>query len=82
VTAAYLGGRTLVELAFEQKTERTALPWVGYHAQKWEPEPIRWLGVHGMYSLFGIADKWEERRNSTKTALLAKFGSRLAGLHE
>ena len=82
VTAAYLGGRTLVELAFEQKTERTSLPWVGYRAQKWEPEPIRWLGVHSMYSLFGLADRWEEHRNSTKTSLLAKLGSRLAGLHE
>ncbi|MGP0221375.1 NAD(P)/FAD-dependent oxidoreductase [Paenarthrobacter sp. NCHU4564] len=81
-TAAYLGGRTLVELAFEQKTERTSLPWVGYRAPKWEPEPIRWLGVHGMYSLFGFADKWEEHRGSTTTSLLAKFGSRLAGLHE
>jgi glycine/D-amino acid oxidase-like deaminating enzyme len=48
VTAAYLGGRTLAELAFERKTERTSLPWVGYHAPKWEPEPIRWLGVHAM----------------------------------
>jgi glycine/D-amino acid oxidase-like deaminating enzyme len=82
VTAAYVGGRTLVELAFEQETERTTLPWVGYRARKWEPEPIRWLGVHGMYRLFGLADQWEERRDSTQTSLLAKFGSRLAGLHE
>jgi glycine/D-amino acid oxidase-like deaminating enzyme len=82
VTAAYVGGRTLVELAFEKETERTSLPWVGYRARKWEPEPIRWLGVHGMYRLFGLADQWEERRDSTKTSLLAKFGSRLAGLHE
>ncbi|MCA4131694.1 FAD-binding oxidoreductase [Arthrobacter sp. M4] len=82
VTAAYLGGRTLAELAFERKTQRTSLPWVGYRAPKWEPEPIRWLGVHGMYRLFGVADQWEERRDSTKTSLLARFGSRLAGLHE
>lgn len=82
VTAAYVGGRTLAELAFEQETERTTLPWVGYRARKWEPEPIRWLGVHGMYRLFGLADQWEERRDSTKTSLLARFGSRLAGLHE
>jgi glycine/D-amino acid oxidase-like deaminating enzyme len=82
VTAAYLGARTLAELAFERKTERTSLPWVGYRAPKWEPEPLRWLGVHSMYSLFGFADQWEERRDSTKTSLLAKFGSRLAGLHE
>lgn len=82
VTAAYLGGRTLVELAFERETERTSLPWVGYRSPSWEPEPVRWLGVHSMYSLFGFADRWEERRDSTKTSLLAKFGSRLAGLHE
>jgi glycine/D-amino acid oxidase-like deaminating enzyme len=82
VTAAYLGARTLAELAFDRKTERTSLPWVGYRAPKWEPEPLRWLGVHSMYSLFGFADKWEERRDSTETSLLAKFGSRLAGLHE
>ncbi|UVJ41193.1 FAD-binding oxidoreductase [Arthrobacter sp. CJ23] len=82
VTAAYVGGRTLAELAFERETERTTLPWVGYRSRNWEPEPIRWLGVHGMYRLFGLADQWEERRDSTKTSLLAKFGSRLAGLHE
>jgi glycine/D-amino acid oxidase-like deaminating enzyme len=82
VTAAYVGGRTLAELAFERKTQRTTLPWVGYRARKWEPEPIRWVGVHGMYRLFGLADQWEERRDSTKTSLLARFGSRLAGLHE
>jgi hypothetical protein len=35
-----------------------------------------------MYRLFGLADQWEESRDSTKTSLLAKFGSRLAGLHE
>jgi glycine/D-amino acid oxidase-like deaminating enzyme len=82
VTAAYVGGRTLAELAFERETERTTLPWVGYRARKWEPEPVRWLGVHAMYRLFGVADRWEERRNSGKTSLLARFGSRLAGLHE
>ena len=64
------------------RTARTTLPWVGYRSRKWEPEPLRWLGVHGMYRLFGLADQWEERRDSTKTSLLAKFGSRLAGLHE
>jgi glycine/D-amino acid oxidase-like deaminating enzyme len=82
VTAAYVGGRTLAELAFERETQRTTLPWVGYRARTWEPEPIRWLGVHGMYRLFGLADQWEERRDLSKTSLLARFGSRLAGLHE
>jgi hypothetical protein len=29
VTASYVGGRTLAELAFEQETPRTSLPWSG-----------------------------------------------------
>ncbi|MCG2623073.1 FAD-binding oxidoreductase [Arthrobacter sp. I2-34] len=82
VTAAYVGGRTLAELALERESPRTALPWVGYHARAWEPEPLRWLGVHAMYRLFGVADAWEERRGSSQTSLLARLGSRLAGLHE
>lgn len=82
VTSAFVGGRTLAELALEKKSSRTSLPWVGYTAPKWEPEPLRWVGVHSMYRLFGLADKWEEHRGSTATSMLAKFGSRLAGLHE
>jgi hypothetical protein len=35
-----------------------------------------------MYKLFGLADTWEEGRGSKQTSLLAKFGSRLAGLDE
>jgi hypothetical protein len=35
-----------------------------------------------MYRLFGVADAWEESRNSENTSLIARFGSRLAGLHE
>ncbi|WP_377009834.1 NAD(P)/FAD-dependent oxidoreductase [Arthrobacter sp. GCM10027362] len=82
VTAAFVGGRTLAELALDRNTVRTSLPWVGYRARNWEPEPVRWLGVHAMYKLFGIADSWEEARKARQTSLIAKFGSRLAGLHE
>ncbi|WP_430297671.1 NAD(P)/FAD-dependent oxidoreductase [Sinomonas sp. B1-1] len=82
VTSAFVGGRTLAELALGYDSPRTRLPWVGYSARDWEPEPIRWVGVHAMYRLFGIADAWEERRGSSRTSLLASFGSRLAGLHE
>jgi hypothetical protein len=30
-------------------TDLTGLPWVGHKVRKWEPEPLRWLGVQGMY---------------------------------
>jgi glycine/D-amino acid oxidase-like deaminating enzyme len=82
VTAAFVGARTVVELALGRATERTSLPWVGYKSPPWEPEPIRWVGVQSMYRLFGIADAWEETRKLEKTSLIAQFGSRLAGLHE
>jgi hypothetical protein len=67
---------------FDVSSDITTLPWVGHDSGKWEPEPIRWLGVHTMYRLFGVADRWEESRGSHKTSLLARVGSRLAGLHE
>ena len=63
-------------------TELTALPWNDHESGVWEPEPIRWTGVHTMYRLFGVADRWEEARHSEDTSLIARFGSRLAGLHE
>ena len=35
-----------------------------------------------MYKIFGLADAWESATGAKKTSLLARFGSRLAGLHE
>lgn len=82
VTATNLAARTLLDRAQGRHTELTALPWNDHRSGLWEPEPIRWVGVHAMYSLFGVADSWEEARNSENTSLIARFGSRLAGLHE
>ncbi len=82
VTAANVAARTLVDLVLDRDTELTRLPWVNHRSPNWEPEPVRWLGVHGMYRLFRAADAWEERRGSARTSLLARIGSRLAGLHE
>jgi glycine/D-amino acid oxidase-like deaminating enzyme len=82
MTATNLAARTSVDLMFDVASDLTTLPWVGHDSGQWEPEPIRWLGVHTMYRLFGVADRWEESRGSHKTSLLARVGSRLAGLHE
>ncbi len=59
VTAASLGGRTLAELVTGQHTERTRLPWVNRRVQRWEPEPLRWLGVRGLYAAYRQADHRE-----------------------
>lgn len=82
VTATWLAARTLVDRLHGRRTPLTALPWNDHVARDWAPEPLRWLGIHGMYRLFATADRWEESRGSTRTALPARLGSRLAGLHE
>ncbi|NGN64360.1 FAD-dependent oxidoreductase [Streptomyces sp. A7024] len=82
VTATQLAARTLLDRAAGRDTTLTRLPWNDHDSGHWEPEPLRWVGVHGMYRLFGLADRWEEQRHSRNTSLIARVGSRLAGLGE
>lgn len=64
VTTAHLAGRTLADLILGRDTSRAALPWVGHTSRAWEPEPLRWLGVRGVYALYRAADRAEARRPS------------------
>jgi hypothetical protein len=82
VTATHLEAKTLLDRASGASTPLTGLPWNDRFSGQWDPEPIRWLGIRSMYKLFGIADSWEAAIGANKTSLLARFGSRLAGLHE
>ena len=82
VTATHLAAKTLLDRAAGASTPLTGLPWNDHFSGQWEPEPIRWLGIRSMYRIFGIADSWEAATGAKKTSLLARFGSRLAGLHE
>lgn len=82
VTSAYLAAESLAAEITDSREPVRDLAWVGRQARRWEYEPVRWAGVHGMYRLFALADQFEERRGSTSTSLLARVGSRLAGLHE
>lgn len=83
VASSYLAARSLaLAVAGTAEDEDRSLPWVDRQARNWEPEPLRWLGVHAMYRLFALADRDEERRDATTTSILARVGSRLAGLHE
>lgn len=47
VAATNLAGRTLTDLILARDTELTRLPWVNHRSRRWEPEPLRWLGVNG-----------------------------------
>jgi glycine/D-amino acid oxidase-like deaminating enzyme len=59
VAAANLAGRTWAELAVDAGTERCRLPWVARESRDWEPEPLRWLMVHGVARLGAAADRAE-----------------------
>ena len=62
VAASNLAGRTLRDLILGERTELTALPWVGRHPRRWEPEPLRWSAIHAVYALYRRADAAERRR--------------------
>ncbi|WIM98860.1 FAD-binding oxidoreductase [Actinoplanes oblitus] len=47
VAASNLAGRTLTDLILGHDTDLTRLPWVGHRSRRWEPEPLRWLGING-----------------------------------
>jgi glycine/D-amino acid oxidase-like deaminating enzyme len=61
VAASNLAARTLCDLLLERSSALTALPWVGHQPRTWEPEPLRWLGIRGLYGLYRAADRREQR---------------------
>jgi glycine/D-amino acid oxidase-like deaminating enzyme len=69
VAAANLAGRTMADLILERQTDLVSLPWVGVRSRKWEPEPLRWLGVRASRRFMGAADVSETK--TQKTARLA-----------
>lgn len=79
VSTSNLAGRTLADLATGTDSTLTRLPWVNHRVRKWEPEPLRWLGVRGMYALLNAADRREARPGATGPSRLATIGNWLTG---
>jgi glycine/D-amino acid oxidase-like deaminating enzyme len=75
VASSNLAGRTLADLLRGESTERTALPWVNRRSPKWEPEPLRWLGVNLGLRVMGSADGAEDRtgKPARRAEILAPF---------
>ena len=65
VAAANLAGRTLADLISGTESDRTTLPWVGHRSRRWEPEPIRWLGINAALRATTLRDALERPRPST-----------------
>ncbi|MFF4973326.1 NAD(P)/FAD-dependent oxidoreductase [Streptomyces sp. NPDC001083] len=86
VATTNLAARTLRDLVRLDSgragpTELTGLPWVGHKVRKWEPEPFRWIGVHGMYATYRTADRRELTTRSARSSRLARMADRVAGRH-
>jgi glycine/D-amino acid oxidase-like deaminating enzyme len=62
VATTNLAGRTLADLITGADTPLTGLPWVGHRSPRWEPEPLRWLGVNAGLWTMRLADRSEARR--------------------
>ncbi|MET0457816.1 MAG: FAD-dependent oxidoreductase [Ilumatobacteraceae bacterium] len=46
VSTTNLAGRTLADLITGRDTDLTRLPWVEHRPHRWEPEPLRWVGIN------------------------------------
>ncbi|MFK4065778.1 NAD(P)/FAD-dependent oxidoreductase [Streptomyces sp. NPDC029674] len=86
VATANLAARTLRDLVQQDSgqtgpTDLTTLPWVNHKVRRWEPEPFRWLGVHGMYATYHAADRRELTTHTTTSSRLARWADKVAGRH-
>ncbi len=59
VTTSHLAGKTLADLILGKDSPLTHLPWVGHHSPRWEPEPLRWLGVNAGLAVAAFGDRSE-----------------------
>ncbi|MFJ3672001.1 NAD(P)/FAD-dependent oxidoreductase [Streptomyces sp. NPDC090106] len=86
VATTNLAARTLRDLVVRDsggggETDLTRLPWVGHKVRKWEPEPLRWLGVQGMYATYRAADRRETATHRPDSSRLARAADWVAGRH-
>jgi glycine/D-amino acid oxidase-like deaminating enzyme len=61
VATSNLAGRTLADLITGHNSDLTGLAWVGHRSPRWEPEPLRWLGINAALRLPAGADRHEAR---------------------
>jgi hypothetical protein len=72
VTTACLAGRTLADLITGTDSELVGLPWVGRRSRRWEPEPLRWIGVNAVTQLMARGDR-TEAASGKPSATVARF---------
>jgi len=59
VATTNLAGRTLADLVTGADSDLVSLPWVNHRSRRWEPEPLRWLGINAGLRATQVADAEE-----------------------
>ncbi len=77
VATTNLAGRTLRDLVLGRETALTRLPWVGHRSPRWEPEPLRWLGINTGLRAMTLADA--EERLTGRPSVVARAVAPLLG---
>ncbi len=80
VTSAFAAAHTLADRICGVDSRYVRLPWLGHRPPRWEPEPLRWLGITSMYALFGLADAREERAGAERTSAIARLAAGITGM--
>ncbi|MEJ3659232.1 FAD-dependent oxidoreductase [Actinomycetes bacterium KLBMP 9759] len=78
LTTTFLAGRTLADLVLRRDSDLVALPWTNRTVRRWEPEPVRWLGVQAMYLLYRAADR-REAAGLRRPSRITRFANLLTG---
>ena len=63
VAASNEAGRALADLISGDGQRPRPLPWANHENRPWEPEPLRWLGVHAVASMAQVADRVDAWRS-------------------
>ncbi len=79
VTTTNLAGRTLADLIRQVPSDLVGLPWVDHRSRRWEPEPLRWLGVNAGLRAMSLADR--EEGLTSRPSRIARVMSPLVGGH-
>jgi glycine/D-amino acid oxidase-like deaminating enzyme len=79
VSTTNLAGRTLTDLLLDRDSDLLRLPWVGHRSSKWEPEPLRWIGINLATRVYESADRAERVKGEPVDGRV-DFLNRLIGL--
>ena len=74
-----LAGRSLADLVTRRDTDLVTLPWVDHRSRRWEPEPLRWLGINAGLRAMTLADA--EEAGTGRESVIARLMAPLVGGH-